>query len=442
MARHYESTFLTRSIIIGCLLGALLSFSSVVAAQEMTMEEAIRIGLRNNYDIRIARNSADVAANNRGKGTAGFLPTIDLSGGYQRTTTDEGGNFPFGLGDNDAENWNSDISLSWTLFDGFRMFADKKRYNALAVLGEYQARLTIEQSVVAISRAYLNLVQQEQLLDVDREARDISGTRLERERVRHDLGGASSTDFLNAQVAFNADQSALLTRELNVEIAREDLNLLLGQDPATPLIVSKEIVIPELGNDFESLLAEADQKNSTLIVTRQNKEVADRLVLSSRAPFLPRLSLNTGYSWSDRTITPDLSGSDINTESSDARIGLTLSMNLFNGGRDRIEWRNARLEARNQELALRDAENQLAGTVRKTFETYSVQMKLVQLEEQNVEAARRNLDLQQNRYRLGATGSIEFRDAQVSFIRVQTALIVARYQARISRLELETRSSP
>jgi len=33
--------------------------------------------------------------------------------------------------------------------------------------------------------------------------------------------------------------------------------------------------------------------------------------------------------------------------------------------------------------------------------------------------------------------SLEFRDAQVNFTRAKTALFTARYQARISRLEIE-----
>ncbi|MCP4566266.1 MAG: TolC family protein [FCB group bacterium] len=422
------------------LIAVLLIFLLPVLAfgeEEMTLNDAIRIGLQNNYNIRIARNSARVADGNKGLGTAAFLPSIDLSGGYQQASIDITSNSTASIGDNDAETWNSDISLNWTLFDGFRMFADKKRYNALAILGETQARNTIELSVVAVSRAYFDLVRQDRLLEVAGDARDISQTRLEKERVRNELGGASSTDLLNAQVAFNVDQSSFLTQELNIEIARENLNLLLGRDPAKPITVSQKIAVPELADDFESLLKKASERNSSLIVARQNKIVADQLIQSARASFMPRLSLNAGYNWSDQTTSPSLSVGDINTESSGTRVGLTLSINLFDGGRDKIGWRNARLEAKNKQLALADAQNQMAGTMQQAYETYILQKKLVVLEEQNVAAARQNMELHQDRYRLGAVGSIEFRDAQVSLIRAQTALIVARYQVRISRLVLQ-----
>jgi len=308
-----------KAIVAVLLIGLLPAIA--FGQEELTLDDAIRLGLKNNYDIRIARNSARVATGNKGLGRAAFLPSVDFSGSYQQASNDVNSNSAGSMGDNDTENWNTDVSLNWTLFDGFRMFADKKRYNALAILGESQARNTIELSVVGITRAYFDLVRQDQLLEVTRDARDISQTRLDKERVRKDLGGSSSTDLLNAQVAFNADQSSFLTQELNVEIARENLNLLLGRDPVTPVTVSREITVPELKADFESLLKRASDQNSFLTVIRQNKVVADQLVGSARSSFLPRLLLNAGYSWSDQTTSPKLSAVDITTESGSVRIG-------------------------------------------------------------------------------------------------------------------------
>ena len=48
----------------------------VVASDDvMTLEEAVSIGLRNNFNIQIAHNSAEAARNDTGRGTAGFLPS-------------------------------------------------------------------------------------------------------------------------------------------------------------------------------------------------------------------------------------------------------------------------------------------------------------------------------------------------------------------------------
>ncbi|MCP4716237.1 MAG: TolC family protein, partial [Deltaproteobacteria bacterium] len=70
-----------RYTIVTIIIAFLCSNSAF--AQEMTVEEAIQLGLENNYAIRIARNSAAVTANDKGKGIAGFLPVIDSNGGYR-----------------------------------------------------------------------------------------------------------------------------------------------------------------------------------------------------------------------------------------------------------------------------------------------------------------------------------------------------------------------
>jgi outer membrane protein TolC len=420
--------------IIGLVLVTLSM--SAYAQQPLTLEDAIRIGLQRNFDVRIARNNARIADNNSGIGTAGFLPTVNLSGNYQSASTDESSNSASSFGDSDTESWGGTISLEWTLFDGFKMFVERKKYYELAKLGEYQARYLIENSVVAIARAYFDLVQQEKLLDAAKENKDISETRFQKEAVRKELGGSSSTDYLNAQVAFNRDRSTLLSQELNVITARKDLNVLLGRNPDEQITVVKEIVITPLGHDFTDILESALENSSELKVAKQNKKIADREAGSAYSDFLPRLSLNASYGYADRTITSNLTD-DIITERYDATIGLNLSFNLFNGGRDRIAWQNARLESESQQLALEDTRNRLEGMTREAYEAFENQMELVGLEQQNEQTARQNLELIQEKYRIGAVSSLEFRDAQVSLLNAQVSLITAKYQARITRIQIE-----
>lgn len=127
----------------------------------------------------------------------------------------------------------------------------------------------------------------------------------------------------------------------------------------------------------------------------------------------------------------------VESQNKDADVGLSLSFNLFNGFRKKIDLQNARIEAMNQELALADAKNQIAGLVQEKYDTFKKQLELVSLEEQNEVSAQQNLDLQQERYNIGTANSLEFRDAQINLIRAQTASIASRYQSKITKLEIE-----
>ena len=417
----------------------LVSNDTHASTEEMTVEDAIKRGLKNNYDIQIARHTAEIAINNKGKGIANFLPVIDTNSDFRYDDSNEETGSPTRFGNASTRSLNSQLSLSWTLFDGFGMFADKTRYDELARSGEYQARDTIERTVVTIMEAFFNLVQQEQLLDVVHDTRDISKRRLEREEVRRDLGGASSTDLLNARVNFNNDESVLLDQQLAVTIAHTDLNITLARDPLTPVVVKKEIIIPPFDTEYDDLLMSARERNSTLLTASYNKKAADENVRIAKSAFWPRLVLNSSYGYTDRALRGEevMISTDKDSHSIESGVGLMLSFNLFNGNVDKINYQNARLEALNQDLTVRNIENEIAGLVQEKYTTFQKRMAKVRLEEENTGTARQNLELQKERYATGASDSLDFRDAQVNYARAQVRLIVARYDARISLLEIQ-----
>jgi outer membrane protein len=417
----------------------IVSNGTPASTEEMTVEGAIRLGLKNNYDIQIARNTAEIAVNNKGKGIANFLPVIDTNSDFRYDESNEETGTPMRFGSASTRSLNSQLSLSWTLFDGFMMFADKKRYDELAKSGEYQARDSIESTVVSIMEAFFNLVQQEQLLEVVYDTRDISKRRLEREEVRRDLGGASSTDLLNARVNFNNDESVLLDQQLTVTIARKDLNIVLARDPLTPVVVKKEIVVPSLDSEFDELLMRARERNSTLLAAKYNKQAADENVRIAKSAFWPRLVLNGSYGYTDWALRGEetITSADKDSHSIESGVGLMLSFNLFNGNVDKINYQNTRLEALNQDLTVRNIENKIAGLVQEKYTTFQKRMAKVRLEEENTGTARQNMELQKERYATGASDSLDFRDAQVNYAQAQVRLIVARYDARISLLEIQ-----
>jgi outer membrane protein TolC len=431
------------------LIAIVLLFSIWIGAHAqipMTSEDAIRIGLENNYDIQIARNNYQIAENNVGNGTAEFLPTLEASGAYQQAFSEQETNSPFGLGDSDSDTRSARIALNWTLFDGFKMFMNRSQLRALEIATDYQTRNIIENTVVSVLRAFFNVVQQQLLLDVAKNTVEISGTRFDKERVRKELGASSTTDYLNAQVAYNDDRANLMNQELSLMVAKKELNILLGRAPDIPFSVQKDILIAPLDQDIETLVDLALERNKEVKRAEQQIIVAQKGVGLARGSFFPRLSLNASYDLSDVTSTrsADTTSSrsfaipdKINTETFTGNVGLTLSFNLFNGFRDKVAWQNARLAERNALLGLRKIQNSVVGLIREKYTTLNKRLELIQLEAQNVQAAAQNLQIQQDRYAIGAASSLEFRDAQVNLNRAQTVLITAQYQARITRLEID-----
>ncbi len=421
------------------MLVAFLLPDVAVAEDNMTLQEAVSIGLRNNFDIQIAHNSAQAARNDIGKGMAGFLPTLDSLGNFGYDTTRyHGGTGPVG-GDQDYRTYGSQLSLQWTLFDGFRMFADNRRYRELYLQGEEEARDIIETTVVAIMRAYFDFVQQEQLLDVAVRNRDISRTRLEREEIRRSLGGVSSTDVLNARVNFNTDQTTLLEQELRVNIARKELNILLVREAEEPLSIKKEIAVPLLELSLPELQKRSRDANATLQAAQHRMLAVEEQVKIADAAFWPQLIFGGQYGYTNRNAVKGgpLPRGSLDSKTADAAATLQLKFNLFNGDIDRINAQNARLSAKSAALSLADIQSRLSGFMYELYKTFLKQVEVVDIETQNTVTAEQNLQLQKERYMVGASDSLDFRDAQVNVIRAKAALITSRYQARIAYLDIQ-----
>jgi outer membrane protein len=421
-----------------CIFCLLLFWAIPTASAQETMriEDAVRIGLRSNYDIQVARNTKTISQRSIGLGRADFLPTVNFSNNFQLNRSDQSTNSPFAFGNSNTRSFGSQVSLNWTVFDGFRMFNNTDRYEKLSRLGAIQTKVALERTVVEIFVAYFNLVRQEQLLDVLHNARNVSNARLQKEQVRNDLGGTSSTDIFNAQVAYNNDRANVLDQELTVVIAKQQLNILLGRDPETEVVVAREITVPVQELSYQEILERTLKQNNRLLVARQNTSVSEESVRLSRSSLYPVVTLNSSYGYANRRVSAPQFDLPITTRSRDGGIGITVSYNIFNGKRDRISLQNARAEAYNTELIQRNTELEIRGLVQEKYVTLQKRLELIDLEAQNVQTAEQNLALQQEKYALGASTSIEFRDAQVNLIRAQATLINARFQARIAHTEI------
>ena len=139
-------SFLFRSLVF-CGLIALVGGPPPAAAQEaapgdtLRLSDVVRVALERNYQVQVARNDVDIAANDYAVGNANFLPTLSLGGGYNGTISNTRQQFigrsPQEVTGAQSTRYTADSQLEWTLFDGLGRFAT---YNRLeAQLSEQQA---------------------------------------------------------------------------------------------------------------------------------------------------------------------------------------------------------------------------------------------------------------------------------------------------------------
>lgn len=425
---------LAKTLILSLLL---LSAEKVLAQTLLTPEEAIRLALENNYSIRIAKNQAELSANNSTWGNAGFLPSLDMTGSQNNNIQNSRQEYLSGqINERDKAKSNSislGTSLTWTLFDGLAMFTTYEKLKEFEKMGELAARMTIERTIANVMQSYYDLVRQKQRLQVIEKTLAISDERVRLANEKLLLGAASRLELLQAQVDYNADRSEQLTNLENYRTAKIRLNNLLARNINSEFDVVGFIAIAPLPA-WNVLFENTMHANAGLLINLSDHRVANLQIRELAARRFPRLNLNTGYNF---VKSESESGFLKSNRTSGVSFGITAGINIFNGFNLNRQIANARISAENAEIELVDYRARLEADLTAAFLSLQSKIQLADFEEQNHKVAATNLEIAMERFRLGELSGIELREAQKNFLLAESRLITARYQTRIVEIGLK-----
>lgn len=410
---------------------------SAFAQEVLSLDEAIRIALQNNYDIKIENNSASIAKNNVNYGNAGFLPNVtgnmSTGGGRQNSTQTSATGIQKSVDGAINSNLTYGVSLGWTIFDGLKMFTNYDRLKELQKQGEVNMQATILHTIGSVVNGYFDLARQQKLIDASDSAMQISKYRLRISDNKLEIGRGSKLDVLTAKVDYNADTSVYLQQINTAHQLMVNLNLLLARDPNIVFKVEKNIAVDQELN-YKTLSETAASLNPEIQNAVINTKLAALNLKYVKGSRYPMVDLNTGYNF-NRSSTP--TGFNQKLRSRGLTYGLTASINIFNGFLQKQNERNAKIEINSSELSLAQARERVNANLLAAFNNYKTSLDLLTLEKVNVDIARENLEITLEKYRLGSISTLDVRDAQIRHLTAVNRLVDAEYQAKLNEITLK-----
>jgi len=408
-----------------------------LAGQEiLTLTDAVRIGLENNYSIIIQKNDAQIATNNNTLGNAGFLPAVTLNATQNNTITNtHQETFSGSVKDiSGATNrsLNAGVQLSWTLFDGFSMFAGKNMLNILEEMGETEARIAIENTLSSIILSYYGIIQQQKLIQVLEDAVALSLERKKIMEAKISLGAGSELMLLQSTVDLNADSINLIRETASMQQTMADLNRLLARNPEIRIIPADSISLSD-ALSYDSLLISSRAQNSDLLIARNNISLNTLAIKDAQSERYPKLNLNAGYNYNQ--LNSETGFAKYN-QSLGPSFGLSLTYPLFDGFNINRTIRNAKVELNTMENYLKDTDLGIHTELYKLYIDYTTNLRIVGIENLNQEVARENVEVAFEKYRLGSINDIELRETQKKYIDAQYQLLLSQFQAKKAEIEL------
>ncbi|MBK0404033.1 TolC family protein [Adhaeribacter sp. BT258] len=424
-------------LFLSILLVGFLKAGSSSAQEILTLEEAVRIALERNYDIRLARNNVEIEDLNVSWANAGLTPRVDAvlndNNGIQTTRQTQADGSIRERNNARNSNLNYGAELNWTVFDGFGMFARHDQLQEFRKLSETELQQTVLTKVGEVMRTYYDLIQQKQQLSAYDSAIVISRMRLNVAQNRFTIGKAAKLAVLNAQVDLNTDTTNLLRqRELYIN-TKTLLNEIIGRDIATPFEVTDSIRI-DASLTLGHLSSLAQQQNPSLKAAGINKRIAELDKKQVRAIRYPAVGVNSGYNFSR---SESALGFATSSSGRGFTYGLSASVNLFNGGLQRRNEKIAELQIKNAQIDQEKTNQTISSQLTRAYQVYLTNLDLVTLEKNNVEISRRNQEITLDKYELGTLTPVEFRDAQLNYLNAKVRYSNAQYLAKIAEIALK-----
>ncbi len=425
-----------QKIVLNLVFAFTITFQ-ITAQEILTIEEAVKIALENNFNIRIASNNVKVGEINNNVANAGMLPIVNANIANNNNIQDTELTFQDGrettIDGVETFNLQYGAQLDWTIFDGFRMFARHDQLKELEKLSETELKFTILSTVSDVFTNYYEITQlQQQLIALDTTI-VISKQRLEIAQNRYTIGKASKLEVLNAEVDLNTDNTARLNQQQLYANTKISLNEILGRDVTTNFTVQDSIVVDKKLM-LNNLISLAEQQNPQLqiqIINKKIQELERKLIKANR---LPTIQISTAYNFA-RSENPV--GFVTQSFTKGLNYGFTASVPLFNGLLQNRSEKIAKLQVENSEIAIQQQIQLLQSQLASTYQTYLTNLELIELEAKNEEIAKENLDITLDKFSIGTIPAIEFRTAQVNYVNAKVRYSNSQFQAKLSEIALK-----
>jgi outer membrane protein TolC len=421
----------------------LSTFCAVVQAQQDTatnapvllLKDAVDIALDQNFDIRVATVNLKEAKTNNNIGNAGMLPNVSAIGSFNKSLTDAQVHLATGEVQN-RHNANSQqlggaVQLDWILFDGLRMFVNKDRLNQLENVGALTLKSQIQTSVSQVIMSYANVVfQKEQVIALDT-AMALASVRMNIAKKNFEVGTSAKTDYLQAQVDYNASKTSSLAQKAMLRQAKDSLMLLLGRDQFASFDVEADFHLDESLNYSEK--DEWIHNNFDVQLAEKQKYLAELNVKLARGAQMPILDLNGSYNYNRNQ---NDAGATLLSRTYGPQVGLNLSLPVFNGLKLQTQKKVAKLEVNRLDLQYQFTQARVAALYRIAWRAYQTAVVVLNLEHENIKFAEENVMIQQARFRVGVSNMLELREAESSYIAALARLVNAGYTVKIAETKM------
>lgn len=419
------------------VLSALMCFCHSISAQDsLSLENALKVGLKQNFDILLTEKSIEINKIQNSWGQAGRYPTVTLSAQQGNNISDQSNNPTSFIQELLMTNSIQGAgNVSWTLFNGFRVRANKERLEQLQYQSEGNATLVVENTIQGIILNYYQAKLQQEKIKLLQTVIELSRQKWEYQKLKQDLGVALTVDLLQYESAFYQDSTNLIMQKLAYDNAIRNLNLLMGVDESKEWELTNEIeVSPDL-YDFQALKEKMLSSNQNIKNEFINLEILARDITLAKATMYPVVGFNAGAQYQTNSFKigdyDRVAGATINYYAN-----FTLNFTLYDGGKVKRGIKALEVQNEVNEIQLDKLKATLSNELKTHFDLYEARLQMFELSKKSFQVAKQNFNIAKLKENSGLINSFAFRDIEMAYLTTGITMIETGYNLIESQTNL------
>lgn len=422
--------------LFSILISLLCSTSLYAQDSLLTIGDAVHLALENNYAVIISKNEIEIGQINNNWAAAGRYPLVSGTAAKSVTLNNLQQKLNNGttIKTNYAtlQNISAGVNANWRVFNGYKMWATKKRLEELEKAGELNFRKVVNETLYDVVVAYYNVVRLRRQLKSNDNQLELFQERLKIADVRFKIGSAAKNDLLQAQVDLNEQAANRINIRNSMELAMVTLNNLIGRKPEVKFQVVDSIYLNPLPDSAE-LRSKIELANPDVLLAQNMLAVQIQSRKEINAGRLPVITINGNYNF---VKSSNSAGFNLFNQNFGPSASVGIAVPIFNGGVIKKQLKVADIEMKNQQVAITKLKTDLNANMVSAYINYRNALAIVELERKNLLLASENITIASARFRMLNITSVELRQVQISYIDAENRLYDALYQAKLAESEL------
>jgi outer membrane protein TolC len=411
--------------------GSVVKEPATNGVRQLSLDQAIQMGLKYNLGLVLANESVHQAAGQRLQSLQPLLPTIDATAreAVQQTDLQAEGlkipGFPAIIGPYGF----TDIrgSVQWALLNlsSLQSYLAARHEFAGSSLSAQDSR---DMVVLTVGNAYLLCIADAARVQSTDSELKTAKVSLDQANQNHDAGTAPLLDVLRARVDYQTEQQSLIAAQNQYQKDQIALARAIGLPLEQKFELTDQAPFAPLDNlDVDAAVKRALDARFDLKALEEQVKAAQAGKSSATAERYPTVAFSGDYG----DIGPTLGQSHGTFD-----VSGTATVPVFDEAKLRGDKTVAQSQLDQQRAQLSDLEGQIAADVRDNILDIQSAAKQVQVAQSNQALAKEVLSEAQQRYAAGVSDNLAVSQAQTAMAQADQQYIASLYQHNVAKLAL------